>query len=164
MSIRDAQPGDAAAIAGIYNVYVSSTTVTFETVPVDAPGMARRIAEIQAHGLPWLVACTDGTVCGFANAAPWKARAAYAHTVESSIYLAGSARGRGLGRRLYAALIERLREAGLHTVIGGIALPNPASVRLHEGIGFSRIGVFREVGHKFGGRIDVGYWQLQLAD
>ena len=92
----------------------------------------------------------------------WKARAAYARTVESSIYLADAARGRGLGKRLYGELIARLRERGIHVVIGGVSMPNAASVALHESFGFKPIGAFREVGWKLGRWIDVGYWQLLL--
>ena len=160
--LRDAMPGDAPAIAAIYNVHVRGTTATFEIDEVDAGAMQRRIADVQERGLPWLVADVDGSVVGYAYAGPWKPRAAYARTVETSIYLDANACGRGLGRRLYAALLERLRAHGVHVAIGGISLPNPVSVGLHEALGFHHVGVFREVGHKFGDWIDVGYWQLRL--
>ena len=160
--LRDATPDDATVIAAIYNVHVRSTTATFEIDEVDAGAMQRRIADVQERGLPWLVADVDGSVAGYAYAGPWKPRAAYARTVETSIYLDATACGRGLGRRLYAALVERLRAQGVHVAIGGISLPNPVSVALHEALGFRHVGVFREVGHKFGDWIDVGYWQLRL--
>ena len=160
--LRDATPADAADIAAIYNVHVRATTATFELDEVDAGAMQRRIADVQERGLPWLVAEGDGRVVGYAYAGPWKPRAAYARTVETSIYLDAAACGRGLGRRLYAALVERLRAQGVHAAIGGISLPNPVSVALHEALGFRHVGVFREVGHKFGHWIDVGYWQLRL--
>ena len=163
-AIRDAKPADAAAIAAIYNVHVRGTIVTFELEEVGAAEMARRIADVQARGLPWLVAIGNGHVLGYAHAGPWKPRAAYARTVETSIYLADAARGRGFGKRLYAALIERLRAAGMHVAIGGASLPNPASVALHEALGFEFVGAFRETGFKLGRWIDVGYWQLRLAD
>lgn len=99
---------------------------------------------------------------GYAYAGPWKARAAYARTVETSVYVAVDASGQGLGRCLYAALIQRLQDAGMHALISGISLPNPASVALHESFGFAHVGNFRQVGHKFGRWIDVGYWQLLL--
>ncbi len=161
-AIRDAASDDAASIAAIYNEHVRGTIVTFELEEVDAAEMARRIDEVQSRGLPWLVACDGEVVVGYAYAGPWKARAAYARTVETSIYLAGAAWGRGLGKRLYAALVERLRAAGMHALIGGVSLPNPASVRLHEALGFEYVGSFREVGWKFGRWIDVGYWQRVL--
>lgn len=161
-AIRDAASSDAAAIAAIYNEHVRGTIVTFELDAVDDAEMARRIAEVQSRGLPWLVACIGEDVVGYAYAGPWKARAAYARTVETSIYLAGAAWGRGLGKRSYAALIERQRAAGMRALIGGVSLPNPASVRLHEAMGFEYVGRFREVGHKFEQWIDVGYWQLLL--
>ena len=163
--IRDAREGDAAPIADIYNVHVRSTIVTFELDEVACVEMARRVADVRAHGLPWLVAVDDaGMVLGYAYASPWKARAAYARSVESSIYLHEDARGCGIGRRLYAALIVRLREWGAHVVIGGAAFPNDASVALHEGLGFTYVGSFREVGQKLGRWIDVGYWQLLLEE
>ncbi|PNS08681.1 arsinothricin resistance N-acetyltransferase ArsN1 family B [Solilutibacter silvestris] len=163
-AIRDAVDGDATIIAAIYNAHVRDTIVTFELEDVAAEEMARRIAQVQSLGLPWLVAQEDGVVIGYAYAGRWKARAAYARTVESSIYLADAACGRGLGKRLYAVLIERLRALGIHAVIGGVSLPNAVSVALHEGLGFTPVGAFREVGWKFGRWIDVGYWQLRLDD
>ena len=123
--------------------------------------MAKRITDVTAQ-LPWLVWETDGVVIGFGYATSWKARAAYRHSVESSIYLAPDVTGRGLGSQLYAALIADLRQRGLHCVIGGAALPNPASVRLHEKLGFQKVAEFRQVGLKFGRWIDVAYWQLML--
>lgn len=161
-TVRDASVRDAEAIAAIYNAYVLESTATFEVDPVDAGEMARRIAAVRDASLPWLALERAGTVCGYAYASPWKPRAAYARSVETSIYLAADACGAGFGRRLYAALLDRLREAGLHVAIGGIALPNEACVRLHESFGFFPVGRFREVGRKRGRWVDVGYWQLRL--
>lgn len=161
-SIRNAVPGDAEAIASIYNAYVRDSTATFELEPVATAAMQDRIADVQARGLPWLVVERDGELLGYAYATPWKARAGYARSVETSIYLAMDATGRGMGRLLYAQLIERLQAAGLHALIGGITLPNPASVALHEALGFVHVGSFREVGFKQGRWIDVGYWQRVL--
>ena len=100
---------------------------------------------------------------GYAYAAPWRARAAYRHSVETSIYLAPGAGGRGLGARLYRALFAAL-PSHVHAAIGGVSLPNPASVALHERLGFRKVAHFREVGRKFGRWIDVGYWQRLLPD
>lgn len=162
IAIRDATPADAAAIAALYNVHVLGTDVTFELDAVTDVTMAARFAEVQARGLPWLVLANAADVLGYAYASPWKPRTGYAPSVETSIYLAKAACGQGLGTRLYAALVDRLRANGLHLAIGGMALPNPASVALHERLGFEPVGVFREVGCKFGRWIDVGYWQLRL--
>lgn len=162
LRLRDALADDAAAIAAIYNVHVRGTIVTFELAEVCAQDMARRVADVQARGLPWLVAEAGGAVLGYAYAGPWKTRAAYARTVETSIYMDAAACGRGLGKQLYAALLGRLRELGMHVAIGGAALPNPASVALHEALGFEPVGTLREVGCKFGHWIDVAYWQRRL--
>jgi phosphinothricin acetyltransferase len=159
--LRQCIPTDAAQICDIYNYYVRETVVMFEESPVLEADMARRIADITPR-LPWLVWEVDGGILGYAYATPWKVRAAYRHSVESSIYLAPQAAGRGLGSRLYTALIADLRQKGLHCVIGGAALPNPASVALHEKLGFSKVAEFREVGFKFGRWIDVAYWEPVL--
>jgi L-amino acid N-acyltransferase YncA len=160
--IRPAAAPDAAAICAIYNPYIATTTISFEEAPVTEADMAQRLADVAAAGLPWLVACENGRVAGYAYATKWRVRAAYRHTVESSVYLARDAVGRGLGRALYAALLDDLRRRGLYLVIGGIALPNEASIKLHEAMGFRKVAHFAEVGMKFGRRIDVGYWQRTL--
>jgi phosphinothricin acetyltransferase len=125
--------------------------------------MAVRIEQVRARGLPWLLAEDAAGVAGYAYAGPWRVRAAYRHSVETSIYLAPRAAGRGIGRSLYAALLDALRERDVHAVIGGVSLPNAASVALHERMGFAQVARFEEVGFKFGRWIDVGYWQLRLA-
>lgn len=159
--IRHARLEDALAICGIYNPYVLGTTVTFEEEAVSQEEMARRMAEVQAS-LPWLVLEEEGEVLGYAYASRWKARSAYRHSVESTIYLGEGMTGRGLGRSLYSALLAGLGEGGVHAVIGGITQPNPASVGLHEALGFRPVASFREVGLKFGRWLDVGYWELIL--
>ncbi|MGS0741494.1 arsinothricin resistance N-acetyltransferase ArsN1 family B [Glaciimonas sp. GG7] len=163
--IRTATPGDAAAICRIYNPYVLHSNISFETEIVTPSDMAQRITDITAT-FPWLVCvkdCAEGEqIHGYAYATKWRARAAYAHAVESSVYLSDAAAGKGLGMMLYRALLAELRKSSVHTVIGGIALPNPASVALHEKMGFEKVGVFREVGRKSATWLDVGYWQLVL--
>jgi L-amino acid N-acyltransferase YncA len=159
--LRDAVAADAAAIAAIYNHYVATTVISMESDPVGVGEMTRRIAEVQDAALPWLVFEEDGAMLGYAYASKWRARPGYRHAVESSVYVAAGLRGRGIGLTLYRALIARL--AGrFHCVIGGIALPNPASVALHERLGFCQVACFKEVGHKFGNWVDVAYWQLHL--
>lgn len=161
-AVRDASAQDASAIAAIYNTYVLESTATFEVDAVDEREMARRIEAVRDAGLPWLLAQDGDAVLGYAYASPWKPRAAYARSVETSIYLAQAARGAGLGAALYAALLDRLRARDLHVAIGGVALPNPACEGLHAKFGFERVGCFREVGHKLGRWVDVAYWQLRF--
>ena len=159
--LRPCTPADAAQVCDIYNHYVRETVVTFEESPVLETDMARRIADVTPQ-LPWLAWEREGVIVGYAYASPWKVRAAYRHSVEASVYLAPHATGQGLGSRLYQALIAELRQRNLHCVIGGAALPNPASVALHEKLGFRKVAEFREVGFKFGRWIDVAYWELVL--
>lgn len=160
LRIRAVEAGDAEAIARIYTHYVLNTVISFEEEAVPAPEMARRIEEVGAASLPWFVAERADEVVGYAYASKWKGRCAYRHSVESGLYVDPAATGRGIGTRLYETLLAALRERGVHAVIAGIALPNPASVALHEKCGFHKIAHFEEVGSKFGRWIDVGYWQL----
>jgi len=161
--IRKVQPGDAEAICAIYNHYVLYTTITFEGQAVTVEAMRQRMAEAP-QGLPWLVAEENGIVAGYAYAYPWKTRSAYRHTVESGIYLHQESVHQGIGTRLYKELLRLLQEGGFHAVIAGIALPNPASIALHEKLGFTNIGQFKQVGFKFGKWIDVGYWELVFQE
>lgn len=159
--IRPATPLDAADICRIYNPYVTNTAVTFEEKPVAEENMRARIAE---HGtaMPWLVLEDQGVVAGYAYASGWRPRSAYRFSAESTVYVDGTRHHRGFGRQLYTELIRQLRERGMHCVIGGIALPNAASVGLHESLGFQKVAHFAEVGFKLGRWIDVGYWELKL--
>jgi L-amino acid N-acyltransferase YncA len=162
--VREAAETDAGAIAGIYNHYVRRTIVTFEEVPVDGAEIARRMAAVRTACLPWLVAETGGRVAGYAYAGPWKPRVGYRFTVEISAYLDPAATGQGLGTALYTQLFEILHRCGIRCVIGGIALPNDASVALHEKFGMRKVAHFERNGIKFGRWIDVGYWQRLLPD
>jgi len=159
--VRMATVADAPAICAIYNRYVTDTVVTFEERPVDTSEMQSRMRAV-LEKLPWLVLERDGDVAGYAYASPWKTRIGYRFAVESSIYLAPAHTGRGFGTVLYRSLLDALRARHVHCVIGGAALPNPASVALHEKLGFTRVAHFRENGFKFGGWIDVAYWQCLL--
>ena len=161
-TIRPASCADAELICAIYNHYVATTTIPFEEIPVSPAEMAQRIADVRAANLPWLVMLEGESLIGYAYATKWRVRAAYRYSVESSIYLDPQHAGKGAGRELYEALVDELRQRGLHLVIGGIAQPNEASVRLHERMGFRKVAHFNEVGLKFGRWVDVGYWQLQL--
>lgn len=159
--IRASTAADAAAIADIYNYYVRETVVTFEETPVSAAEMARRMADI-GESFPWLVCEEGGAVVAYAYASRWKSRSAYRFSVESTVYVDEKHHGRGIGSEVYAALLAQLRRCGFHTAVGGIALPNPESVALHEKLGFREMAHFAEVGWKFDRWVDVGYWQLIL--
>lgn len=161
-AIRSTTTQDAVALARIYNHYILNTVVTFEEQAVSAEEMAARIEEVAGHGLPWLIAERDGEVLGYACASRWKPRSAYRHSVEITVYLDPAAAGQGLGTQLYQALFAALRQRSIHVVIGGIALPNEASIALHEMLGLTKVAHFREVGFKFNRWVDVGYWQALL--
>ena len=158
--IRPVTRDDAAEIARIYNHYIRATVVTFEEQEVTDGEMVRRFDAIAGCALPWLVAQRADRVVGYAYADRWKQRSAYRRSVESTIYLHPDYTGAGIGTRLYRQLLAQL-PASIHTVIGGIAQPNVASVTLHERLGFSKVAHFRDVGFKFERWIDVGYWQRQ---
>ena len=159
--IRSATIEDAAQICDIYNYYVLETTITFEEQPVSPEEMKQRISET-LEGLPWLVWEDGGRIQGFAYASKWKSRSGYRYSVESTVYLHPDMHGKGIGSRLYQELLNKLRQHGIHAVIGGIVLPNAASMALHEKLGFKKIVEFKEVGRKFDRWINVGYWQLLL--
>ncbi|MFM1852055.1 MAG: Phosphinothricin N-acetyltransferase [Verrucomicrobiota bacterium] len=160
--IRHATLEDGVAIAAIYNHYIANTVVTFEEEPVDAAEMAGRVGDTRKCGLPWLVAVEADRVVGYGYLTKWKSRCSYRYSVESSIYFAPDATGRGLGSEIYRHLIDAARALGLHAIIGGVSLPNPASTALHEKIGFKQVAHFRETGFKLNQWIDVGYWELLL--
>jgi phosphinothricin acetyltransferase len=149
-------------MAQIYNHYIRETVVTFEEHAISGATMQERLKETRDTSLPWLVAEEAGEVVGFAYAHKWKVRAAYRFAVETSIYLDHRKTGRALGPKLYEELFRILRSMPVHAVIGGIALPNEASVALHERMGLSKVAHFREVGFKFGRWVDVGYWEMTL--
>lgn len=161
--IRPASPsGDANALIRIYNHYVTDTVVSFEDAPVDAAEMTRRMTQTSALNLPWLVAVKGGDIGGYAYAVPWRARRSYRFSVEVTVYVAPGLGRRGIGSLLYGRLIEDLRALGMRCAMGGIALPNPASVAFHEAFGFRKVAHFEQVGFKLGRWVDVGYWQRML--
>ena len=160
--VRAAEPRDAGEVAGIYNHYVTQAVVTFEEEQVSADEFVRRMQEVRAASLPWVVAEMEGRVVGYAYARPWKERSGYRFSVEVAVYVDPELAGRGIGSGLYSRLFEDLEARGVHAVIGGIALPNEASVALHEKFGMRKVALFEQVGFKFGRWIDVGYWQRTL--
>ena len=157
--IEKCKPSDAPAIAAIYNHYVTNTVITFEEQPVSDSGMEQRITDTLA-GFPWLVWREDNEVLGYAYGSAWKSRCAYRYSAESTVYLHPDHVGKGIGAKLYGKLLADLQSQGLHSIIAGIALPNPASTGLHEKLGFVKVAHFKEVGYKFDQWIDVGYWEL----
>lgn len=160
--LRPASVEDAAAIAAIYQPYVTDSVASFEAVPPDADEMARRM--LVAPRLPWLVAEREGWVVGYCYASPHHPRAAYRWSVDCSVYLDPREQRQGTGRRLYDRLLAVLRELGYVTVFAGISLPNDASVRLHEAVGFTAVGIKRDAGFKHGAWRDVGWWQRGLRE
>ncbi len=158
--IRLAIEADASAIAAIYQPYVTGTHFSFEET---APGADEVAARMSNPLHPWLVADEDGRVVGYASTSPMRNRSAYRWSVETGIYLASPAQGLGIARRLLEAHLDLLEQQGFVTVIAGIALPNDASVALHEKLGFTLSGIERGVGFKLGEWIDVARWQKDLA-
>jgi phosphinothricin acetyltransferase len=159
MDIRPVKFVDAEQITVIYNFYVLNTHHTFETEPVTSKEMQKRIGEIISN-YPYLVVEENGEILAYAYAAQYKSRIAYKSSFEISIYVKNGVRGKGIGTKLYERLFEQLEKNDVHAIIAGIALPNHASVRLHEKFGFEKVAHFREVGFKFYKWIDVGYWEL----
>jgi phosphinothricin acetyltransferase len=160
-AIRVAAAADAPAIARIYRPIVESTAVSFETEPPDDDEIRRRIGDtLETH--PWLVCDLDGVVAGYAYASRHRVRAAYQWSVDVSVYVDGRRRRRGVARGLYTSLFAILAAQGFFNAFAGIALPNAASVALHEHLGFEPVGVYRHVGFKLGAWHDVGWWQRPL--
>ncbi len=157
--IREATFSDAGAIADIYNYYILNTVITFELDPITPQETIKRMEKYKEVG-PYLVSEEDREVIGYAYVSKFRERPAYEHSVETSIYLKNGCGGKGLGKKLYAELLTQVA-LQRHTIIGGIALPNEASVRLHENCGFKKVAHFSEVGKKFGRWIDVGFWQRE---
>jgi phosphinothricin acetyltransferase len=164
LGVRPAQEGDLPRLTEIYNYYIRETAITFEIEPYTVEGRRPWLAQFAPTGrYRILVAEQDGTAVGWANSRPFRERAAYDPTIETSIYLDPASRGQGIGSALYGALFDLLRSEDLHRAIGGITLPNDASVALHRKMGFTPVGVMREVGRKFGRWWDVGWFQKELS-
>jgi phosphinothricin acetyltransferase len=157
--LRNVGPEDASQICEIYNYYVQNTIITFEESLVSEDDMKSRIVQ-SLKKYPWIVYEKNNLILGYAYASEWKSRCAYKHSVETTVYLQQDAKRNGIGTLLYKNLMEQLGRNNVHAAIAGIALPNDASIALHEKLGFKKIGLFKEVGYKFGNWIDVGYWEL----
>jgi L-amino acid N-acyltransferase YncA len=161
LHVRQASPRDAERFCEIYNWYVLNTIITFELEPISSIEMSERIVQ-KLEKYDWLVGEHEQDIVGYAYAGSFRARAAYDHSTELSVYLDHTKTGQGFGSVLYQAMIDRCRALGFKELIGGVALPNETSVKLHERLGFQKIGVFPRVGFKFEHYIDVGFWQLSL--
>ncbi|MEM7662285.1 MAG: arsinothricin resistance N-acetyltransferase ArsN1 family B [Pseudomonadota bacterium] len=161
--IRLATPSDSAALSAIYAPIVETTATSFETTVPTSDEMAQRVSDtLLTH--PWLVCENDEGVAGYAYGCPHRTRAAYRWSCDVSVYVDERARGQGMGRRLYDALFPLLKRQGFVRAHAGIVLPNAASVALHEGCGFGPVGIYKNVGYKFGQWRDVGWWALTLND
>ncbi len=159
--VRLADSRDAAGVQAIYAPIVATTPISFEVEPPAVEEMARRMARtVPAH--PWLVAEDQGQLAGYAYAGPHRSRAAYRWSVDVSAYVHPGWQRRGVGRSLYTALLAVLALQGYREACAGITLPNPASVGLHQALGFVPVGVYRRVGWKLGAWHDVGWWQRSL--
>jgi L-amino acid N-acyltransferase YncA len=162
MLIRHADPNrDAAACASIYGPFVADTAISLEEQPPTNSQIAERIERTSATH-PWLVAELEDETVGFAYGSPHRERACYRWAADVTVYVSPAAHRRGVGKALYDELLALLARQGVHVACAGITLPNEASVRLHEAVGFVRVGVYRRIGFKQGAWRDVGWWQLQL--
>ena len=160
--IRPVTEEDAPAIAAIYNPFIEHTTVSFETSPLSDDEMRRRIAAIAAEYPYFVYEDEEGSVAGYCYAHAWKERPAYAKTLETTIYLAPGIHGKGVGRRLMELLTDECRRRGFLTLIACITAENDSSRRFHESLGFRLVSDFKGVGEKFGRRLDVVDYQLDL--
>jgi len=159
--IRKVTFDEIQQICDIYNHYIQNTIITFEENPVSYKEMKKRIVEITSC-LPFFVYTENEEIIGYTYASKWKGRCAYRFSVEATVYLKAGKLGKGIGTKLYTALLNDLRKRNIHAVLGGIALPNKESQHLHEKFGFKKVAHFTEVGYKFNKWIDVGYWELLL--
>jgi L-amino acid N-acyltransferase YncA len=163
--IRDADDGDAQAIAALYGHYVRTSLATFEETPPDAHEMRLRVRGVRDAGLPWHVALDeDGTLLGYAYASPYRSRSAYRYTLENSVYVRHDRARHGIGYALMRGVIDRCAALGYRqmlAVIGDSA--NEASIRLHSRLGFTMVGTHAAVGFKFGRWVDVVHMQLSLG-
>jgi phosphinothricin acetyltransferase len=158
---RPFEAKDAAPANLLTNYFIQNTSIHFGMQPAtDAQFLAMWEEGRKQH--PWIAAEFNGHFAGYAKAYTWRSREAYQKTAEVGLYVERDVHRRGIGRALYTALIAACRDAGFHTLIGGIALPNDASIKLHEALGFVHTGTFRQVGRKFDQWRDVGFWQLML--
>lgn len=159
MKIRLVAPTDAGAIAAIYNQFIVGSTATFETEPLSVASMESRIASLMKEGI-YLVCEKEGQVVAYSYAHPWKERAAFCHTWETTVYVNPQHQGQSIGRKLMEELIDRCQQAGCHALIACITAENEGSRRMHERLGFTQVSLFKEVGYKFNRWLDVADYEL----
>tara|TARA_R110002049_G_scaffold302258_1_gene494949 strand:+ start:2397 stop:2882 length:486 start_codon:yes stop_codon:yes gene_type:complete len=160
--IRKVTTQDAKQLVDIYNHYVLHTVVTFDDTVFSVADFKKKIESISSR-FPFVVYEENNQVLGYAYANIWREKPAFKHTVETTIYLHHEAKGKQIGTKLYTELLNQLRAENYHVAIGGLTLPNEASVKLHEKFGFKQVAHFKEVGFKFETWLDVGFWQLNLG-
>lgn len=163
LAIRPVRPDDFDFVAALTNRYIAGTSIHFGTEPVTAAELREPWLAHRAR-YPFFIGEADGRPVGYAKAGQFRTRAAYDWSAEVGIYLDQSCHGRGWGKALYAHLIDACRAVGFHSLIGGITLPNPASIRLHEALGFKHVGTFDRIGWKFGAWHPVAFYQLMLGE
>ena len=159
--IRPVSLNDTAQILEIYNHYVATSLVTFEEELVSIADFRKRISDIISK-YPYLVYEEDAQILGYAYAGVFRTRVAYRFAAESSVYIHKDHFKKGIGSKLYAALLPLMKQQGIKSAIGGVTLPNEGSVKLHEQFGFEKVAHFKAVGRKFDQWLDVGFWQLEL--
>ena len=159
--IRPFHIKDINALLDIYNYYVLNTIVTFDIEPLSLETFTEKVNHINAI-YPFIVFEENGDILGYAYGSKWRPKPAYKHTVESTVYVKHGEHGKQIGSKLYTELLSLLKEENYHVVLGGLTLPNEASVKLHEKFGFKQVAHFKEVGKKFDKWLDVGFWQLNF--
>ena len=164
VEIRSSNDGDIAAIAAIYRYHVLHGLASFEEIPPELAEIASRRREIVARGLPYLVAERSGRVLGYCYAGPYRPRSAYRFTLEDSIYIDEAETGRGLGRALLRSLLDRCAELGYRQMVAVVGGSDTwPSIRLHEALGFARVGLLPAIGFKFGAWVDTVLMQRTLG-
>lgn len=159
--IRNVTLEDTTAITEIYNYYIKNSVATLEEQTVSESYFKDEVVKVTQE-FPWFVYEVEGNIIGFANASSWKTRSGYRKSAQLMVYLHPEKVSKGIGTLLYSAVIDVLKEKEIHTIMGGISLPNEASIKLHEKFGFVKVAHYKEIGFKFNKWVDVGYWQLTL--
>ena len=159
--IRNVKESDALQISEIYNHYIRNTAITFEEAEIKEDDIIRRIKSVTEE-FPWIINEEEGIINGYAYSNRWKERSAYRYSAENTVYVHKDHFGKGIGKMLLQELIAQLKKKGIHSILAGIAMPNEASIVLHEKCGFIKCGTLKEVGFKFGKWVDVGYWEKIL--
>ncbi|GAA4267960.1 GNAT family N-acetyltransferase [Hyunsoonleella aestuarii] len=160
--IRSFHKNDLKELLEIYNYYVVNTSVTFDIEPLSIETFSDKVNRIKTD-YPFLVYLENNEILGFAYGSRFRPKPAYDFVVESTVYVGHNAHGKQIGTKLYAELLQQLKQTKLHTVLGVLTIPNDASIKLHEKFGFKQVANLEEVGFKFGKWHNVGIWQLKLV-